>query len=255
MIQSSLPTSSDDIRARGRILDSNGLLSFPPEVLLHILSYLDLPDLAVIARVAPSLIPLTDDPVLHTHRLKIVSPSRVNHNLFGMSPQGHQLRPTVSDLVRRGVIKGLAIERRWRMGSYLYSLTSVVQYETGKMILRQQASHKLAVQLHRRTTAGPPSRSLQSLYSCHVLPDVESSSTNVARSLLPIVRKLKWSIQRDKLARVFKTSGIRTGIGAWLEHGKGFGRKVIPDSEKVRLALCPDINRTRGFFERLGNTS
>lgn len=123
------------------------------------------------------------------------------------------------------------------------------------MILRQQASHKLAVQLHRRTTAGPPSRSLQSLYSCHVLPDVESSSTNVARSLLPIVRKLKWSIQRDKLARVFKTSGIRTGIGAWLEHGKGFGRKVIPDSEKVRLALCPDINRTRGFFERLGNTS
>ena len=65
---------------------------------------------------------LTTDPILHTYRLKIVSPSRVNHKLFGVSPQGHALRPTLVDLVHRGVIKGLGIERRWRMGAYFYSL-------------------------------------------------------------------------------------------------------------------------------------
>ena len=119
---------------------SSSLMNFPPEILLHIrwslacitrltqpdsflstVSFLDLPDLAVLAQVVPALMHLTTDPVLHTYRLKIVSPSRVNHKLFGVSPRGHALRPTLVDLVHRGVIKGLGIERRWRMGGYFYS--------------------------------------------------------------------------------------------------------------------------------------
>ena len=88
---------------------------------LSTVSFLDLPDLAVLAQVVPALMHLTTDPVLHTYRLRIVSPSRVNHKLFGVSPQGHTLRPTLVDLVHRGVIKGLGIERRWRMGGYFYS--------------------------------------------------------------------------------------------------------------------------------------
>ena len=88
---------------------------------LSTVSFLDLPDLAVLARVVPALMHLTTDPVLHTYRLRIVSPSRVNHKLFGVSPQGHTLRPTLVDLVHRGVIKGLGIERRWRIGGYFYS--------------------------------------------------------------------------------------------------------------------------------------
>jgi hypothetical protein len=60
---------------------------------------------------------------MHTHRLRVVSPSRVNHHLFGKSPQGHALRPTVIDLVRRGVMRGLDLERRWRVGAYFYSLS------------------------------------------------------------------------------------------------------------------------------------
>ena len=87
-------------------------------------SFLDLPDLAVLAQVVPALMHLTTDPVLHTYRLRIVSPSRVNHKLFGVDPQGHALRPTLVDLVHRGVIKGLGIERRWRMGGYFYSLNA-----------------------------------------------------------------------------------------------------------------------------------
>ncbi|KAF8971752.1 hypothetical protein BDZ97DRAFT_1784913 [Flammula alnicola] len=197
---------------------STGLLSFPPEILLHILSYLDLPDLAIIAQVAPSLIPLTSDP--------IVSPSRVNHNLFGKSPQGHALRPT-----------GLGIERRWRMGAYFYSLNSIIQYENGRSLSRRLASNVLSVQLRRRTTADPPGSSLQTLYSCHVYPD------------------LKWSLQRDKLAKVFKDSGVRLGIGAWLETGTGEnGRRVLLEDEKLRLAVCPDMRKTRGFFERLSKS-
>lgn len=51
----------------------------------------------------------------------VVAPSRLSHSLFGIGPEGLPLRPTVSDLIRRGVIKGLDIERRWRAGLYLYS--------------------------------------------------------------------------------------------------------------------------------------
>ncbi|KAF8910174.1 hypothetical protein CPB84DRAFT_1834184 [Gymnopilus junonius] len=224
--------------------------------MLHILSYLDLPDLAIIAQVAPSLVPLTNDPVLHTQRLRIVSPSRVDHYLFGKSPEGHLLRPTVGDLVQRGVIRGLAIERRWRMGAYFYSVSSIIQYNNSMTLHRRHASHVLSVQLRRRNTAESqaPTSSLKSLYSCHVLPDVESSSMNVARSLLPVVHKLKWSIQRDKLAKVFKDSGMRVGLGAWLEGGNGSARKLLPEDEKVRLAVCPDIRKTLGFFERLGRS-
>jgi len=246
---------------------------------LSTVSFLDLPDLAVLAQVVPALMHLTTDPVLHTYRLRIVSPSRVNHKLFGVSPQGHALRPTLVDLVHRGVIKGLGIERRWRMGGYFYSLNvrsfcipfvsiqiliiflsffffslqkSIVQYENMCSLSRRHASHVLAVQLRRRTINGTASHSLQTLCSSHVFPDVESSSLNVARSLLPIMRKLKWCLQRDRLAKVFKVSGVSVGIGAWLDKGDSQGRKVVQEGEKVRLALCPGIRTKIGFYERLG---
>jgi len=224
------------------------LVNFPQEILLHILSFLDLPDLAILAQVVPTLMHLTTDPVLHTYRLRIVSPSRVNHKLFGVSPQGHALRPTLVDLVHRGVIKGLGIERRWRMGGYFHSLNSIIQYENMRSLSRRHASHVLAVQLRRRTT----NNSLQTLCSTHIFPDVESSSLNVARSLLPIMRKLKWSLQRDRLAKVFKVSGVPIGISAWLDKGDSQGRKVVQEGEKVRLAVCPNIRTKVGFYERLG---
>lgn len=244
--------------AGGSIGANCALLYIPPEILLHILSYLDLPDLAALAQVAPSLMPLTTDSVLHTHRLRVVSPSRLNHNLFGKSPQGHALRPTVLDLVRRGVMRGLDLERRWRVGAYFYSLTAVRQYENGRSLSRLLASNVLSSQLRRRTagakldSSSSVSASLRILHTAHVYPDVESSSLNVARSLLPIVRKLKWSLQRDRLAKVFKDSGMRLGISAWLELGEGSGRRVVRETEKMRLAVCPDIRKARGFFEGLG---
>jgi len=227
----------------------SSLVNFPPEILLHILSFLDLPDLAVLAQVVPALMHLTTDPVLHTYRLRIVSPSRVNHKLFGVGPQGQALRPTLVDLVHRGVIKGLGIERRWRMGGYFYSLNSIIQYENMCSLSWRHASHVLAVQLRRRTMAN---NSLRLLCSTHIFPDVESSSLNIARSLLPIMRKLKWSLQRDRLARVFKVSGVPVGISAWLDRRDKEGRKIVEEGEKVRLAVCPNIGTKVRFYERLG---
>lgn len=39
-------------------------------------------------------------------------------------------------------------------------------------------------------------------------------------------------------------------MAAWLASGE-LGRRVLLEDEKFRLAVCPDIRKTRGFFERL----
>jgi len=86
-----------------------------------VVSYLDIPDLTSLSRASPQLAALTSDPILHRDRLRLTAPSRVAHSLFGMSSGGILLRPSVGELLQRGVMKGLGIERRWRTGGYFYS--------------------------------------------------------------------------------------------------------------------------------------
>jgi hypothetical protein len=109
---------------------------------------------------------------------------------------------------------------------------------------------------------------LLSLHSTHVVPDIETSSPGVARSLLPTMRKLKWCLQKDRLAREFKQCGkaVAVGLGIWLSEGEGemfhdvereverkrMRKRIFGDGEKVRLALCPDMKQRVGFFEKLG---
>jgi hypothetical protein len=106
-------------------MSGNCLFSFKFIVILkqiHLVSYLDLPDLTLLAALGSrALASLTADPVLHFQRLWVISPSRLNHHLFGRSKEGLFLRPSVGELVRRGVMRGLGMERRWRMGIYFYS--------------------------------------------------------------------------------------------------------------------------------------
>jgi hypothetical protein len=85
-------------------------------------SYLDLPDLDTLCTLNSALSKLTSDPILHRNRLRIVAPSRVQHSLFAQGCHGTLLRPSVGDLVRMNVMRGLGIERRWRLGSYFYSV-------------------------------------------------------------------------------------------------------------------------------------
>ena len=73
------------------------------------------------ARLSPLYAALASDPLLQRTRLLVVAPARVDHSLFGEGPTGVMLRPTVPDLVNRGVLRGLNLERRWRMGLYFGS--------------------------------------------------------------------------------------------------------------------------------------
>ena len=84
-------------------------------------SYLDVPELSTLASMCHYLASLAADPILQRTRLLVIAPSRISHSLFAIGPEGSPLRPTISDLIRRGVMKGLDIERRWRAGLYLYS--------------------------------------------------------------------------------------------------------------------------------------
>ena len=75
------------------------------------------------------------------------------------------------------------------------------------------------------------------------------------------MHQLKWSIQRDRLAKVVRDAASvggnnfsdddkgRSGLAAWVE-AKGKG--IIQDGERVRLALCPGVRKFVGFYEALG---
>ncbi|KIY73478.1 hypothetical protein CYLTODRAFT_416851 [Cylindrobasidium torrendii FP15055 ss-10] len=220
------------------------IFDMPPEVILHILSYLDLPDLACLAPLSPLFTALATDPTLHKYRLHVVAPSRVSHSLFGQSPGGIPLRPTLPDLVRRGVLRGLELERRWRMGMYLASRLSVVQFESSQKLLRRHARSKINAHLKRRLST--PSHPFEALYQTHIFPDVESSSISISRRLLPVVHNLKWSLKKDELARVTRNGGRFVGFPEWLATR---GQGIIHDSERVRLALCPDVKRMACAYE------
>ena len=232
-------------------LDPN-LADIPLEILLHILSYLDLPDLASLSKVSVLFAYLAKDPVLHRTRLRLVAPSRIAHSLFAKSPMGIPFRPTVSDLVQRNILRGLQIERRWRMGVYFYSPHSVKQYESGLRLQRRHTKYILSAHLRGRGFGIAP---LQKLHRAQVYPDVESSSPRVSRTLLPVVRQLKWSIQRDRMAKIIRESagplahGGLAALGGWIERQ---GPGIVPESERVRLALCPDVRKVIAHYELLG---
>ncbi|KAJ4485791.1 hypothetical protein J3R30DRAFT_3655136 [Lentinula aciculospora] len=226
----------------------------PADIILLIFSYLDLPDLASLAQVAPFLAVLASDPALHKNRLRIIAPSRIQHSLFAQGPQGIAFRPTIAELVHRGVMRGLSIERHWREGTYFHSHRSIIQYETSLKLARNQTSRIISIQLRRRKQNSDDF--LKTLHQAHVLPDEESSSLHVSRSLLPVMRKLKWSIQKDNLSRKIKDGTAKIEslevFCGWLEsRGKG----IVQDNERVRLAICPDVRKKVGFYEGLENKS
>lgn len=187
-------------------------------------SYLDVPELSALASTCHYLASLAADPILQRTRLLVVTPSRLSHSLFAIGPEGSPLRPTILDLIRRGVMKGLNIERRSRAGLYLYSALaripiflhdalyahwnlaqSVANYEKSVLLQRGYASNIVSSKLRRWSHHPNP---LKALYKTHVLPDIESSSPFISRSLLPVVRRLKWSIQRDRLSRVLQSRTV-----------------------------------------------
>ncbi|KAK7058436.1 hypothetical protein VNI00_002070 [Paramarasmius palmivorus] len=221
------------------------------EVILYIFAYLDLPDLAALSQISARLAILASDPALHKNRLRIIAPSRVQHSLFAQGPQGILLRPTIADLVHRGVVRGLGIERRWRDGTYFYSQRSIMLYEASIKLSRRHAGHIVSTVLRQRTQSSNDVM-LKALHATHVLPE-ECSSLRVSRILLPVMRKLQWSFQRDKLSRMFRDGTVHVyrdpgKFGKWVE---GRGKGIVQEGERVRLALCPDVRKKVGFYESL----
>jgi hypothetical protein len=223
-------------------------------------SYLEISDLQRLAVAIPCLTVLAADRLLHRHRIMVVAPSRVAHDLFGSSPP----RSTVPQLVQRNILKGISMERRWRLGLYLYSqlvrsiplicidscltqrLQSVKQYESSVRLQKERVSNVIRLHLRRRapmTEAGL----LAALHKLGILPDVESSSPRISRTILPAMHNLKWSLQRDILSKAVK-SKINKGLGAWLE---GRGHNLVTEGERVRLALCGDVRKLVKFWEGL----
>ena len=109
-------------------------------------------------------------------------------------------------------------------------------------------------------SAATAAAALRTLYRARVLPDVESASLWIARSLLPIVRKLKWSIRKDKLARMVRedagvsSGGAGVGMSAKeliVSKIEGKGRGLWKESERYRLAICPGIRHLVQYYEAL----
>lgn len=122
------------------------------------------------------------------------------------------------------------------------------QYETGLRLEKRYRSLVIASQLRRRVSSGPST--LENLYQTRVFPDVESSSHSISRLLLPVMHKLKWSIQRDKLAKIVRDGQSEGGLASWFE---AKGQRIIQDGERVRLALCPSVKKKVGFYEALNH--
>lgn len=123
----------------------------------------------------------------------------------------------------------------------------VTQYENSLKLQRKQASFVVSSNLRRRSSS-----TVERLYLDRILP--EESSRSVAPTLIPVMRRLKWSIQRDRIARFVKDRSVMEGHGgavAWLENK---GRFVTSgEHERVRLAVCPGIKGILRFYENLGH--
>jgi len=241
-------TSINQPSEENNLTEDSPLLKLPQEIILHILSYLDIFDLDCLAGLTPFLGLLSSDLVLHRNRLRVVAPSRIAHSLFAEGCHGTLLRPSIADLVRMNVMRGIGIERRWRLGIYFHSSQSVKLYES---CLRLEHARVVRVLSNHLTNWMPHPKQAASLDRV-ILPP-ETNSPLISRRLLPVIARLKWSMKRDGLARRVRGSSVRGSDEPrwWIE---GSGRMLIHEGERIRLAVCPGVRKFVNFFEQLSTS-
>ncbi|KIJ53483.1 hypothetical protein M422DRAFT_154965 [Sphaerobolus stellatus SS14] len=215
------------------------LKTLPPEILLYIFTFLDLPDLTQLSLISKTFANIASDPALHRLRLLVVAPSRIDHFLCTI---GGELRVPVGELINRGLMRGLQIERRWRHGLYLYSPQAVKLYWNIQRLTRAHAGHSISTMLVSRASEPPQGSQTARI----ILPDVDSGSRRISRVLLPIVHTLKWSFQRDRLSQIYRKKSNKSTV-AWFEGNA----HLCPENERVRLAICPGVRKLKMFFERV----
>lgn len=83
---------------------------------------------------------------------------------------------------------------------------------------------------------------------------------SISRSLLPVVHKLKWSIQKDNMSRIIRahtfsitnsSESLNPYNGHFHKWAELKGSSIFGESERVRLALCPDVRKMIKFYEEM----
>lgn len=218
------------------------LLELPREVLYYILTFLDIPDLNNLSAISPVLREVASDAGLHRLRVHVTTPSRINHSLFS----DDNIRPTIPDLIQRGVMSGVSLHARWRFGLYLYSDQSVKSYWSIRRINTAFAKRSVNNMLQTRSSSsfGSNVRITPSM----VLPDFKPGiPTHISSNLFPIMRVLKWKLLRDQVAKIHRDVGRKHLTQDWLENTV----RSYPEHERLRLAVCPDVRKLTLYFERL----
>jgi hypothetical protein len=113
---------------------------------------------------------------------------------------------------------------------------SARQYESSKRLARAHACHVLGRLLARR-------ESQSQREGAHYL-----AAYTVSPALLPIVHRLKWSIQRDSVSRQMR-SRLGRPLAEWIER---LSPRILHGDERTRLAVCPGIRRIVKYYELLG---
>ena len=134
----------------------------------------------------------------------------------------------------------------------------VKQYETSQSLQRNRARTVLAHTLRTRSTPGAH----DIFYHTRVLPaesyspssSSASHAPHVSPRLVSTVRRLRWALQRDRLAHFVKDRSemVKDGNGGLMKWLEGNGRVVMwRENERLRLALCPGIKGIVRFYEGL----
>jgi hypothetical protein len=207
----------------------------PPELLLHILTYLDIPDLLPLSRTSHLFRHLTLDPLLHSFRLARAS-AILNHDI--------PLRPRLADLMNRSI--------------YVTRTTMVARHLGRKLV---------GIKLNRKLGSRP---SVEELVGWGVLPG-ECYNKGGKGGLAPGLVETKRRVERERVRDFLrgwveewrrKGSEIRGGEEEKIEvrrMARRFARKDTKEQprwgRRVEIREAPARAKVLGlrrFWEKVG---
>jgi hypothetical protein len=208
----------------------------PPELLLHILTYLDIPDLLPLSRTSHFLRHLTLDPLLHAHRLHRAS-ATLNHYI--------PLRPALTQL-----------------------MTSQIYITRTTMAARKLGRKLVGIRLNKRLKERP---SVEEMVQWGVLPSEcfgKGKGGGLAPGLVEVKRKVERERVRDFLrgwVEEWRRKGeMFSGVGEERVEVRRMARRFAGDNdnrEKPRWGRRLEIREAptrakvlglRRFWEKVG---
>lgn len=197
------------------------LCALPAEVLLRILSLLDVRDLLAVSRTSKVLRTLATDPLLHRYRLRVATLS-LSHALT-MRPDRVEL------LSRRRPLISLT-SAALAPSAYIYSPIAVQQVQAYLSVRRLMAAHRLKRGIDQRPT------SAKSLSDVGLLDSELGAGRRDARAvsflLVPAMRALKRAQKADALRQSMRRLGTSTTSFKTAADVLGVSRGVWRDNDQ-----------------------